>query len=65
MGSRHLHREGYECLVCNPNQEAWKWKHIKRKTDRDDALKLASWPRLGQLGPSIFRAAGNASIVGW
>ena len=23
--------EGYEVLVCNPNQEAWKWKHIKRK----------------------------------
>src|SRR6476469_3188213 len=33
--------EGYEVLVCNPNQEAWKWKRIKRKTDRDDALKLA------------------------
>src|ERR1700733_3394788 len=32
---------GYKVLVCNPNQEAWKWKHIKRKTDRDDALKLA------------------------
>ena len=37
--------EGYEVLVCNPNQEAWKWKHIKRKTDRDDALSWPSWPR--------------------
>ena len=43
--------EGYEVLVCNPNQEAWKWKHIKRKTDRDDALKLAKLAALGQLAP--------------
>jgi transposase len=43
--------EGYEVLVCNPNQEAWKWKHIKRKTDRDDALKLAKLAAPGQLVP--------------
>ena len=43
--------EGYEVLVCNPNQEAWKWKHVKRKTDRDDALKLAKLAALGQLVP--------------
>ena len=43
--------EGYKLLVCNPNQEAWKWKHIKRKTDRDDALKLAKLAALGQLVP--------------
>ena len=43
--------EGYEVLVCNPNQEAWKWKHIKRKTDRDDALKLAKLAALDQLVP--------------
>ena len=43
--------EGYEVLVCNPNQEAWKWKHIKRKTDRDDALKLAKLAALEQLVP--------------
>ena len=28
-------------FVANPNGEAWKWNKIKRKTDRDDALKLA------------------------
>src|SRR5262249_42928475 len=28
-------------LVANPNGEAWRWKNVKRKTDRDDALKLA------------------------
>jgi transposase len=27
--------------VANTNGEAWKWKRVKRKTDRDDALKLA------------------------
>ena len=27
-------------LVANPNGEAWRWSKIKRKTDRDDALKL-------------------------
>ena len=43
--------EGYELLVCNPNQEAWKWKHVKRKTDRNDALKLAKLAALGQLVP--------------
>lgn len=43
--------EGYEVLVCNPNQEAWKWKHITRKTDRDDALKLAKLAALEQLVP--------------
>ena len=43
--------EGYQVLVCNPNQEAWKWKHVTRKTDRDDALKLAKLAALGQLVP--------------
>jgi len=37
---------GFNVLVCNANQEAWKWKKVKRKTDRDDALKLAA---VGQL----------------
>lgn len=43
--------EGYEVLVCNPAQEAWKWKNVKRKTDRDDALKLAKLAALDQLVP--------------
>jgi len=46
---------GYEVLVCNPNQEAWKWKHVKRKTDRDDALKLAKLAALDQLVPVYDR----------
>jgi transposase len=43
--------EGYQVLVCNPNQEAWRWKNVKRKTDRDDALKLAKLAALEQLVP--------------
>jgi len=42
---------GHKLLICNPNQEAWKWKHIKRKTDRDDALKIAKLAALDQLIP--------------
>ena len=43
--------KGHKLLICNPNQEAWKWKHIKRKTDRDDALKIAKLAALDQLIP--------------
>jgi len=32
---------GVPCLVANTSSEAWKFKHLKRKTDRDDALCLA------------------------
>jgi transposase len=44
---------GYRLLVCNPNQEAWRWKNVKRKTDHDDALEA------GQTGGA--RAAGRRS----
>jgi transposase len=39
---------GLRCLVANTASEAWKFKHLKRKTDKDDALRLA-----------IERADGN------
>ena len=29
------------CLVANTTSEAWKFKHLKRKTDRDDATRGA------------------------
>ena len=44
--------------VANTNGEAWKWKNVKRKTDRDDALKLAKMSALGQL-PQV-RLPGKA-----
>jgi len=40
---------GVEFEVANPNHEGWRWKNIKRKTDRDDALKLAKLSAAGQL----------------
>src|SRR5262249_47723493 len=40
---------GVRCLVANTASEAWKFKHLKRKTDKDDALRLAQLHALGQL----------------
>lgn len=40
---------GLPCKVANTASEAWKYKHTKRKTDRDDALRLAQLEALGQL----------------
>lgn len=39
--------------VANPNHEGWRWKNVKRKTDRDDALKLAKLSAVGQL-PTVL-----------
>lgn len=38
-------------FVCSTNEEAWKWSNVKRKTDRDDALKLARMATMGELKP--------------
>jgi transposase len=35
--------------VANPNHEAWRWKNVKRKTDKDDGLKMARLSAMGQL----------------
>ena len=40
---------GLPCRVANTASEAWKFKHTKRKTDKDDALRLAQLFALGQL----------------
>jgi len=40
---------GLPCRVANTAGEAWKFKHAKRKTDRDDALRLAQLEALHQL----------------
>jgi transposase len=40
---------GFACKVANTAAEAWKFKHQKRKTDKDDALRLAQLEALGQL----------------
>jgi transposase len=35
--------------IANPSHEAWRWTRVKRKTDKDDALKLARLALLRQL----------------
>lgn len=40
---------GIEIQIANPNHEAWRWKNVKRKTDKDDALKLAQLSAMDQL----------------
>jgi transposase len=40
---------GLPCRVANTASEAWKFKHAKRTTDKDDALRLAQLQALGQL----------------
>lgn len=36
-------------VVASTNGDAWAWKNVKRKTDRDDALKLARLASVGEL----------------
>src|SRR5262249_23378066 len=68
------HELGLACHVANTASEAWKFKHQKRKTDKDDALRLAQLFALGQL-PTVavpppatrpWRAliAGRQALVG-
>ncbi len=40
---------GLKTLICSTNDEAWRWKNVKRKTDKDDALKLARMAMMHQL----------------
>jgi transposase len=40
---------GLRTIVADPTQDAWQWKNVKRKTDQDDALKLARLAALNQL----------------
>jgi hypothetical protein len=40
---------GIRVAVANPAHEAWRWTRVKRKTDKDDALKLAKLAMLKQL----------------
>jgi len=36
-------------IVASTTAAAWQWKHVKRKTDRDDACKLARLAAVGEL----------------
>src|SRR3954447_9076652 len=39
---------GHPVKVANTAAEAWKFQHLKRKTDKDDALRLAELEAIGQ-----------------
>jgi transposase len=41
--------QGCAVAIANPCNEAWRWTRVKRKTDRDDALKLARMADRGEL----------------
>jgi transposase len=44
---------GFAVAVANPSHEAWRWKRVKRKTDKDDALKLCQMAAMKQL-PVVY-----------
>jgi transposase len=43
--------------VANPNHEAWRWRNVKHKSDKKDALKLAQLSAINQL-PTVYMPAG-------
>lgn len=49
---------GVPVQVANPNHEGWRWKSVKRKTDKDDALKLARLSAMDQL-PTVTLPASQ------
>lgn len=44
---------GFAAKVANTSSEAWKFKHLKRKTDRDDAERLVRLELMGEL-PTVY-----------
>ncbi len=44
---------GIEVQVANPNHDAWRWRNVKRKSDRIDALKLVRLSVMGDL-PTVY-----------
>jgi transposase len=48
---------GVEAQVANPTHEAWRWRNVKHKSDKQDALKLARLSAMNQL-PTVYMPAG-------
>jgi len=40
---------GVAVQVANPNEDAWRWRKVKKKNDRCDALKVAQLSAVNQL----------------
>src|SRR5436305_11154 len=47
---------GVSIVIVNANDERWRWHRVKRKTDQDDALKLARLALMDQL-PAVHLPA--------
>lgn len=43
---------GLPTLVCSTHEDAWRWRNVKRKTDKDDAIKLARLAYCNELKPT-------------
>jgi hypothetical protein len=52
-------------VVHTSGDERWRWRRVKRKTDRDDALKLARLARLGELPHPPVHVPAPASTGAW
>jgi transposase len=50
---------GHCVKVANTAAESWKFTHLKRKTDRDDALRLAELEALGRLPTVVMPDAAT------
>ena len=57
---------GLKTLVCSTNEDAWKWSNVKRKTDKDDALKLARMAAMNELkaGPHALGRTPRVPLAG-
>ena len=44
---------GKETETANTTHDAWRWKNVKKKNDREDALKLAKLSAMNQL-PTVY-----------
>src|SRR5262245_11844937 len=55
----HAVAAGHPVKVANTAAEAWRFKHLKRKTDRDDALRLAELEAIGQLPTVVMPDAAT------
>jgi transposase len=58
---------GVKCLVANTSSEAWKFKHSKRKTDKDDAeaaaVPLEAAASRGGAGPPASTTVGGRRLT--
>lgn len=49
----------WKVVVASVNEEPWKWRAVKRKTDRDDALKIAKLAAAGDIVPVFMPDDGS------